>query len=213
MTRSRSRSAPSRCVVTRPARLVGPTPARSSLPNTTISACRTPTEDGSLRRARRTGARQGSPRGRLGLRLRYLRPEPDFVPVGVDVRPLAQPVRLQADGPGETTDARLAPFLEEGIGVAHVQVGRRGVVLRFEGQVDAEAVPVGEAVVGAALVGEGLESQRGVVGQRGGHVAHREDGTELTEAAGPWPLAGRARRRLGLYGGPRDESGAPRLHP
>ena len=43
-TRSRSRSAPSRFAATRPARPVGPTPARSSSPSTTISACRTHTD-------------------------------------------------------------------------------------------------------------------------------------------------------------------------
>ena len=43
-TRWRSRSARSRCAATRRARPAGPTPARSSSPSTTISACRTRTE-------------------------------------------------------------------------------------------------------------------------------------------------------------------------
>ena len=44
-TRSTSRSGRSRCAATRPARPAVPTPARSSSPSTTSSACRTATEE------------------------------------------------------------------------------------------------------------------------------------------------------------------------
>ena len=56
-TRWRSPSGRSRCAATRPARPAGPTPARSSSPSTTSSACRTRTE----RRFARAGHRTAAP--------------------------------------------------------------------------------------------------------------------------------------------------------
>ena len=73
---------------------------------------------------------------------------------------LRQPIGREADGARHAADPGLAPFLEQGVGVSHVEVRRAGIMGRAELQVDADAIAVGEAVVVAALVGEGLESER-----------------------------------------------------
>ena len=131
------------------------------------------------------------------------------LPSGSTWEPSRSPYGIGFDGAGEAADTRLGPLLVEGVGVAHVEVGRSGLVPGVEGQVEAEPLAVGEAVVGAALVGEGLEPERRVVGQCGRQVADGEDRAELLELAGApgGPRDGGARgRRLRLDVGQRHQS-------
>ena len=64
-------------------------------------------------------------------------------------------------------------------------------------QMQADPVPVREAVAGAFLVGERLEAERAVVSQRRPQVAHREDGIEAAQQAG-WPGPARSGDDVGL---------------
>src|SRR5580704_11549280 len=118
------------------------------------------------------------------------RAETDEVPVRIGVRTLAELVGRRADGPGVAANVRPAPLFVEGIGVAHVQVRRcmvRRIVVGVRRQVQSDAFAVGEAVVVAVGVGEGVEAEGRVVGQGSGQIPHREDRAEVTELAG-WPL-------------------------
>ena len=80
---------------------------------------------------------------------------------------------------------------------------------------DAQPVAVGEPVVAAAFVGEGLEPERRVVAQRGRQVPDREDRAELPELPRPSGGAGYAGTggcRLRLDVGQGHQPGAHRLH-
>ena len=69
---------------------------------------------------------------------------------------------------GMAGDIGPAPFLVDGISVAHVQVGRpRGTSGRFGGggQMQPDPVSVGETVLVAVVIGLGDEAERLVVGK------------------------------------------------
>jgi hypothetical protein len=81
--------------------------------------------------------------------------------------------------PGPAGDSGASPFLEKGIRVLDVEVGLAadglGLAPGGRGQMQPDAVPLGEPVVVAPLMGEGRKSERPVVGQGPPQIRHRED--------------------------------------
>jgi hypothetical protein len=94
------------------------------------------------------------------------------------------PVGGRAGRVGVAGDAGPAPFGVEGVGVGHVEIGRARARRVVHGQVQVDAVPPGEAVLVAAVVGMRAEAERGVVGQRRAQVADGEDRAEPAQLAG-----------------------------
>ena len=111
--------------------------------------------------------------------------ETDQVPVGIDVGPLPELVRRVIRRPGGAGDAGATPFLEKGVCVLDVEIGLTapgGGVGRGGGQMQADSVPLGEPVVVAPLVGEGLEPEGLVVGECPAKIGDREDRGEPVQA-------------------------------
>ena len=111
--------------------------------------------------------------------------ETDQVPIGIDVGAFPELVRRVSRRPGGTGDAWATPFLEKGVCILDVEIGLaapgRGAE-RGGGQMQADSIPLGEPVVVAPLVGQGLEPERLVVGECPAKIGDREDRGEPVQA-------------------------------